>query len=252
MTSENRKALDRAKAHRKEIERQHLHSFQCLCSDFPKGDLQNSERPDFLILAETQRKIGIEHTQVFKAGGGTKSPQQGIEATKEEITVAARRFSERLSSPPAHVSLFFNLGRPLKTKARVEIAQAVAQVVHDKMPPEGQSIELGPSSQLIAVDSILISRVHPVDRHVWGWPEFGFARTDAIALLEGAINEKAKRLHDYLDRCDECWLLIVAPSFKPAGMIHPDEHSLAHVYLSPFNRTYFLDFGLGNLFQLRQ
>ena len=78
----------------------------------------------------------------------------------------------------------------------------------------------------------------------------GDVQTDAIALLEGAIKEKSQRLDDYLHRCDECWLLIVAPSFKPSGMIHPDKRSLSHAYASPFGRTYFLDFGLGSLFQL--
>jgi hypothetical protein len=50
--------------HRK-IERQHLDSFRYLCSDFPRGNLQDYETPDFLIVTETQQKIGIELTQVF-------------------------------------------------------------------------------------------------------------------------------------------------------------------------------------------
>jgi hypothetical protein len=240
----------------KEIERQHFHSFQCLCSDFPMGDLRESETPDFLMVTKTQRKIGIELTQVFKVNGKTKFPSQSIEATKEGITVASRMYSEKLNLSPAHVSLFFSLRRYLKAKTQLEIARRVAQVVRDNMPPEGGSVQLdygigGSPGQPIEVDTILINRVHPVDHHLWTWPEFSAAQTDAIALLEGAIKEKARRLDDYLRRCDECWLLIVAPSFKPSGMIHPDKHSLSHTYASPFSRTYFLDFGRGSLFRLR-
>jgi len=78
----------------------------------------------------------------------------------------------------------------------------------------------------------------------------GTVQINAIPLLEGAINKKTEKLDDCLRCCNECWLLIAAPSFKPSGMIHPDEHSLSHAYASRFSRTYFLDFGHGSLVQL--
>jgi hypothetical protein len=254
MNGEHLKAVN-PNARHKEEEHQYLRSFRYLCNDFPDGHLQDHERPDF-VLVTAQRKIGIELTRVFKSGGGTQSSQQSIEATKDEIVVAARTYSECLNSPPAHVSLFFSLQRPLPSKARQKIARRVAQVVHDNMPPEGKSVRLdcgagGPRNQPIEVDLILINRVHPVDRPRWGWIEMGAIQMNAIELLEAAIKEKAQRLDDYLRRCDECWLLIVAPSFKPSGKIHPDEHSLSHTYASPFSRTYFLDFGHGSLFRLQ-
>ena len=167
MTSERRKAANQATPRNKEIERQHLHSFRYLCGDFPSGDLQDHESPDFVIVTEQQRKIGIEHTQVFKADGGTKASEQSVEATKEQITVAARTYSEYLNSPPAHVSLFFSLQRPLPAKARQRIARRVAQVVHDNMPSEGKSVRLdcgasGQRNQPIEVDLILINRSIPL------------------------------------------------------------------------------------------
>src|ERR1035437_10723840 len=120
------------------------------------------------------------------------------------------------------------------------------------MPAEGKSVQLEYRiNQPIEVDLININRVHPVDRHQWTCPEMGVVQTDAIALLEEAIKKKTKRLSDCLRNCDECWLLIVAPSFNPSGMIHSDTDSLSHTYASPFGRTYFLDFGRGRLFQLQ-
>ena len=239
----------------KEIERHYLHSFRYLCRDFPSGDLRNHETPDFLVVTETQRKIGIEITRVFKADGKTKNSQQSVEATKEAITVFARMYSECLNLPPVDVSLLFSLRRPLNAKAQREIALRVAQVVHDNMPFQGESVTLeygigGRRDQPIEVDLICINRVHPVDRHQWTWPEMGDVQTDVITLLQRAINTKTEKLDACLRCCDECWLLIVAPSFKPSGMIHPDKHSLSHAYASRFSRTYFLDFGHGRLVRL--
>jgi hypothetical protein len=157
-------------------------------------------------------------------------------------------YSECFNSAPARVSLFFCLQGPLRAKPRLKIARRVAQVVHDNMPPEGESVQLECRiGQPIAVDAISINRLQPVDRHRWTWPEVGVVETNAIPLFEAAIKKKATKLDDCLQNCDECWLLIVAPSFKPSGMIHPDKHSLSHTYASPFSRTYFLDFGHGRL-----
>lgn len=72
-----------------------------------------------------------------------------------------------------------------------------------------------------------------------------------VSKLEHRIDEKNKKLPSYLRHCDDCWFLIVAPSFTSSRNIHPDEHSISYVYASSFSRTYFLDYGLGDLFLLR-
>jgi hypothetical protein len=212
--------------------------------------------PDFVVVTEQQRRIGIELTQVFKVDGGTEVPQQAVEAAKEEITVAARTYSEFLGTPPAHIALFFSLRKRPNAKVRQQIARQVAQVVRENMPPVGESVQLdrgigGSRNQPNEVDLILINRVHPANRHQWTWPEMGAAQMDAIELLERKIEIKARKLDDYLRYCDECWLLIIAPSFKPSGMIHPDNSTVTHSYVSPFSRTYFLDFGRGSVVRLQ-
>jgi hypothetical protein len=254
----------------KEIERQHLQSFRYLCSDFPVGELREGETPDFLVVTPMGRKIGIEITQVFKKDGTDETAEQADEATKEFITAAARMHAECLSLPPAHVALYFvpqYLRRTKKSKTNTtkperrfltksekqNIARSIAQFVGENMPPQGCLIELEPrphSGQPREVDLIQINRVHPVDRHRWSWPEMRAIQHDAIERLQSAIFKKSKT-HDACRRkCDECWLLVVAPSFESSGTIHPDEKSLSHIYTSPFSRMYFLDFGLGCVHRL--
>ena len=71
------------------------------------GELIESETPDFLVLTQTGRKIGIEHTQVFKKDGTDETAEQPDEATKDFIKTAAKRHAEFLGLPPTRVTLFF-------------------------------------------------------------------------------------------------------------------------------------------------
>jgi len=237
---------------KKKLERQYLDSFKYLCIDFPHGELEDSrEVPDYVVCTVNKR-IGIEIVRIYETGGSLKHTPQAVEATKESITVAAREYAENWDLPPVHVTLFFTLQRHLGNNMVQNLAQRVAHIVRDYMPPVGGSVKIEyvdgrHKGQPIEVDLILINRVHPVDRHEWIWMEMGEPRRDAIQLIQQAIDEKSPKLGDYLRSCDECWLLIVAPSFKPSGMIHPDARSLSHSYNSPFSRTYFLDYGRGSV-----
>lgn len=61
------------------------------------------------------------------------------------------------------------------------------------------------------------------------------------------ISKKANLLSTYLNACDECWLLLVADGLRPSGKFDFGQHFCAHVFVSPFARTYVLDFGKGKL-----
>jgi hypothetical protein len=238
---------------KEDIEREFLHSFKYLCADFPSGELRKHEGPDFLLSTDKGAIIGIEVTRVFKDKGNFS--EQSVEATKDSITVVASKYSEsHLQSPPAHVVLFFTLSRSLKGKDCQRIAQRVAQVVHDNMPSPGKSVELNyryGGIQPVEVDLIQISRVYSVARHKWYWIEVSTIKENAISVIENAIEVKNNKLNRYLCNCDECWLVVVAPSFRSSGKIHPDDQSFSHAYSSGFSKTYFLDFGLGQLTPLK-
>ena len=153
----------------KEIERQHLHSFRYLCANFPVGELKESETPDFLITTPTGRKVGIEHTQVFKKPGMDETVEQADEATKKFITNAAKRHAEFLGLPPAYVTLFFNppylrrtvgAKRHSLTKAEKQlVAESIAAFVGSHMPAQGCSVDCDwRPGQPRQVDLILIDR----------------------------------------------------------------------------------------------
>src|ERR1700682_3161765 len=133
-----------------------------------------------------------------------------------------------------------------------KIASAVVQVVADNMPADGNSLQLeGKKSQPSEVDLILVNRWHCEKPGRWVWLESRATEKDVIGLIQEAINAKALKLSAYMKSCKECWLLLVADSFRASGKLGFDESCQLHTFNSPFARTYVLDFGTGKLHRLQ-
>jgi hypothetical protein len=214
--------------------------------DIQSGIIEHADKPDFRIRAGN-KIIGVEVRRLFKSADGP-----AIESTQESIFDEACHQAERLNFPPAAVILFFNLRRPLHVEDRRRITDAVVRVVAENMPADGDSVQLEHRpGQPSEVDLILIDR--ECRREVGRWRadfEFSVIERDVTEIVQRAITEKAVRLPTYLKACDECWLLLVADSFKASGNLKFGEAGQKHTFLSPFTRTYALDFGRGCLHHL--
>ncbi len=164
----------------------------------------------------------------------------------------ACRKAQEQELPPAHVTLFFNLSGPLNSAARRRIADAVVRVVAEQMPANGESVELERApAQPREVDLITINRIHCSAPGRWAWIKVGTIERDPARLVQEAIAGKAEKLSSYLQCCSECWLLLVADSFRASGKLAFGDTCQSHIFLSPFARTYVLDFGKGRLYPLR-
>jgi hypothetical protein len=237
---------------KKQKERTYLDSFLYFCPDLPAGKIDPDESPDFIIRTD-QCQLGIKITEIFVDHGGKRNSRQGIAAARHRITDIARDAAIKSKTPPASVTLFFNWTQPLLRQNEPTIAEAVEKVVHDNMPPAGENAELEcwyGSIQPTEVDLILINRAYPVDEHQWSWTEASRVEKNAIPHIELAIRKKIDVYARCLKKCNECWLLIVAPSPNASGGIRPDEASLSHTYRSPFDRTYVFDDTFGCLHRL--
>ena len=238
----------------KKEESEYLNSFRCFCTDFPNGDITAGETPDFIVESDGYR-VGIEITRIFRQDGRSKTALQSIEAARNRITALAKKCATEMGVPPRGVTLFFNWTLPLYRDREASIAGAVAQTVHDNLPSPDDSADLEcryGSIQPREVDQILIHRVHPVEGFDWKWMEASRRVEDAVRYISDAIARKSKIIRACLEKCDQCWLLIVAgePLLRASGNIRPDEYSLNLTYTSAFARTYFLDFGRGSAARL--
>jgi hypothetical protein len=228
------------------MECEYFRSFRYFEPDIQSGSVTHDDTPDF--RAEVgDRVVGIEISRLFKPTG-----RQDVESTQDRILDEVCRMAQEQGLPIAHVTLFFNLQRTLDGAARSRIAHGAVRVIAEQMPAEGESVELeSVRGQPREVDLITVNRVHCHWPGRWTWLEAGTIEREPARLVQEAIDRKARKLPSYLELCSECWLVLVADSFRVSGKLAFDESSQAQVFSSPFARTYLLDFGRGRLHRLR-
>lgn len=228
------------------MECEYFASFRHFEPEIQSGSVTYSDDPDFRVDVGG-RIIGVEVTRLFKPEG-----KQDVESTKERIFEAACRKAQEQKLPPADVTMFFTLHGSLNSAARSRIADAVVRVVAEQMPAEGETIDLvGCPGQPPEVDLIIANRIHCCAPGRWLWNEGGKVEKDVAHVVQEAIDGKAERLSSYLERCSECWLLLVADSFRAPSKLAFDNSCQSHVFVSPFARTFVLDFGKGRLYRLQ-
>jgi hypothetical protein len=219
------------------------------------GERAPDGAPDFLIRLP-QRVLGIEHREVMKPQRSTRQVERAFEQNCDEILRMGREQAELRGLPPVRVSVFFGSTVPGARQERLALARALVDVVHDYMPEDKQNVRLDyehfQGRDLHGIDTVHINRYDdfPSAGH-WIAPRAAWVMSECTDLLQRAIAEKAPKYDRYRRHCDECWLLLVADSTKPSASIHPSDESLAHKYVSPFDRTFFLDAGMGTLHQLK-
>lgn len=224
------------------MECEYFNSFQHFEPEVQGGVVEHVDRPDFQVTLG-KRVIGVEVTRLFKRNGA-----QAIESTQDRILETVCHKAQQHGLPPAQVTLFFSLPSSLDGARRECIAESVVRVIAKHMPDEGGSItlEMQPG-QPNEVDLITVNRVHCRAR--WQWLEMHAIERNVNGLVQEAITRKSKRIKDYLERCDECWLLLVMDSFRSSGNLAFDDTS--HIFTSPFTRTYVLNFGRGRQHRLK-
>ncbi len=228
------------------MECEYFNSFRYFEPEIQSSTITHADSPDFRVNV-SDRVVGVEVTRLFKPEG-----RQDIESTQERIFEEACRNAQEQKLPPAHVTLYFNLRGALGSAARSRIARAVVRVVTEQMPGDGESVQLeGAPAQPREVDLITVNRMHCRAPGRWTWIETTTIKGDAVRVIQEAIVRKAENLSTYLERCSECWLLLVADFFRTSGNLAFDDGCQSHVFVSPFARTYVLDFGRGRLYPLR-
>jgi hypothetical protein len=231
---------------KKAIERLFLERFREVYSDFPPGQIVESESPDFLVCGPS-RTIGIEIERYVSGQGPTGSPEREQEMIRDRILQTARTKYEVLGLPPLWVVCFWYPGITIDWNSCSLLGSALAQIIARSIPQTvpGKS-EVRPEDLegtvleyiVVCVD---IMRYPSVTQNAWGNCEAGCIGVDE-SEVQLAIRLKEPKASEYLKKCDEAWLLIVADGSHISSTASLDTQDYSATHETRFSRVILFDF----------
>jgi hypothetical protein len=244
-------------------ERFHLLVFSAL-HPLPGDELPRkgrTQKPDFRYQYG-KLITGIEHTELkwTKSAQGTPSLAE-LKGLHREIVKRAERLAAKQGVPPLHVEVLFhdyfyrypNKGEKAVQSLLTSIKENLDKILKEK---SGNSIEIeAPEpfvgiSQIYATSGIALGKVW-LTNHRWEVWEPGTVSTSFIPELQDSIDKKNKKIDDYLNACNECWLLIVADRTRADQKFSFTPPMNTHVYKSEFKKTFFLEIAERRYWELR-
>ena len=199
---------------KKALERQFLAKAAALYPNFPPGSIIDAERPDFLTSSDS-RITGIEVVNYVRGQHSGGSDHRRNEVLWQQITDEARRKFESNNPDPLMVHFSWYSNRYPRKAEVPAIAANVAEVVERHVPKTifaRTQISGDDFIHTLAhtyLDSIHVTKVRNARQTIWAPIGAGFISVSAPEL-QGISTSKGYKVRQYLQKCDEVWLLIVA------------------------------------------
>lgn len=200
----------------KQQERSYVEDF--LRCEFPYWEIQReSETPDF-IINDGQTSFGLEVTTLHKDIGKRGSAGRKKEDRNKRRIASLQKSYEERGGSPLSVRVLGNLSAPG--------FDLVEMLKPENFPtrPVGHHVKK-------IIDGVTVFATKAVVSHgQYVKDAVGFVRRDAVAIIEEAIDKKARRLEEYKARAGgDVRLLLVSDHLTNSGkLLSPDMTSIAH------------------------
>lgn len=227
---------------KKTHELHHVLHFKEVCPLFPEGEIENTERPDFVVRAR-DKALGIEHTEVFQPGPSHGGSLQAQDSLAQKVVEKARHLYTQSHNQPLHVQVLFNLNLRLRKQNIDAIAQNLVHVIEEAHIDLDIPVTLKRTRNTLdrfPKEIAFVHICHPggkADR--WRCSSAGFVPEMMPEHLQAIIGKKERKLDNYTSEYSELWLLIVANDLRIPSTVDLDESALAHRYESRFDRVFF-------------
>jgi hypothetical protein len=212
-------------------------SFNLLSKRIPEGSWKKSERPDYILYTPT-RCYGLEITSL------TNPTLAGIRDAQDKCLKMAENLAENRGMPYLTVEVGFrNNSRLIDSEENAQTLVAFVESKLNYLDDTGDyyTEESGlPDIEKVRIQHGTVYGQKWLDNHRYSRDHLNIVTVDPIRLLQETINKKEGKLHDYLAKCDECWLLIGVDEWTAPEAIYFTQRGTDYVYKCGFSRLFFL------------
>jgi hypothetical protein len=201
-------------AKKKDIEVHYLERLRAAMPDFPEGQIEPTEEPDFLIHGATST-IGIELTELHRDGPVGVKPQQALEAMRHRVVARAQELYVAKGLPPVKVSVFMRDSHDIKKEHVQTLAEALCQLVERNLPAPNSSKKeeydwVNRSHFPEPILEVSVHRLDVITKTFFSVPGATWVSTLSNTDIQRALAPKEPKYPTYRLKCDQAWLVINA------------------------------------------
>jgi hypothetical protein len=213
---------------------------------------KKNQRPDFLYR-RGDGILGVEHTTVRIRN------LQELKGIQRQIVNQAKELAEAEGIPPLEVLVHFHdyySRYPLRGKQQSASLFSVIKKNLQRIKSSSTGVKIKPPQPFCGIDGIYatngnINGIQWLENHRWSIDEVGFVQIGFEAELRAEISKKNRKIAEYMQRCNSCWLLLVADRSKSDQKFVITDEMQNCLYYSLFERTFFMEPTEGLLVELK-
>lgn len=238
-------------------------------NQFPIGDVEKSERPDFIVKTRNGKRIGIELTELKYERKDTEFNMRAHEDFLSQIMLKAQNIFEQRNNLALVVDVHFAdsiapdiVQQPSGEKALLisnGLAEAIVKIVEDNLPEAtgkhyivDRNSKYGDINLPLVIETIHITNVTGRIESLWYASISTRVKPLTVDSIVQRIDDKDIKLNGYDKTCDQQWLIIIQNSFLMSSNYDPvaAQRALKHRYRSLFNRIFVFERSLANVNEL--
>ena len=197
---------------KKRIERWVLEHLRRLLSSFPEGDVIAGEEPDFIVVLDSGKRLGIEITELHREVPPGENPPQAQEALKRRTVERAMEIYDSAGNPFVHASIHF--ANVELSRADVPVfAQRIADLVGSLVPPLGEARTAEPDYENESkfpeeLHHVSVYNLPNAKRSFFSSPGSTWVATLQDGDVKRTLSSKNGKYKRYRSKADEVWLVI--------------------------------------------
>lgn len=229
-------------APKKELERWRLDRFKTFISDFPAGEVEPTEEPDFLVRGP-DRVVGLELTDLHRETTPGQIPEQASAAMRERVVRRAKEIYASRQLPPVIASFLLDCRIHIRKSDVENFANEFADLVAESIPepnstkkvPDGwDDMQVLPS----ILHSLSVHRLDAITKTFFSSPGATWVASLRREDVERALARKEGKYRAYRTKCDEVWLVINADTESMATWFEFDLEVLDDLFTTRFDRVF--------------
>lgn len=242
---------------KKQLEILLVHYFRAFYADFPKGRLNPSESPDFIVKMKNKRETGIELTRLNPASKNIPDENQLAQIRiREQIIGLSKELFENDSPLKLFVKFLFSESIQISDERQMLVAVQVVNLIRKAVSGKNREsfFRLTIKNELLpeGLDEVLIIN-HPVmEISAWERANNLGVSNDVVTDIRLSIRKKdEKLLRLYLkQRLSSYWLLITTDRLHGLKSFNLPGKIRNHEFHSEFHHVFLFDLIKPGIFQL--